>query len=176
DGGDRVQYRDIRQFGYLRLLDTAAVEGLPSLRRLGLEPLGHGYTWEAFDKALAGRKGMLKALLLNQSAVVGLGNIYADEACFEARLNPRQRVQRLSAPARRDLFQAVTVVLDQALDFGGTTFRDYRRADGSHGLNQDKLKAYGRAGLPCVRCGAVLKKILVSQRTTVYCPRCQRLR
>ncbi len=176
DGGDRIQYRDIRRFGHLALADTGSVEGLPALRRLGIEPLGPGFTWEAFSGALRGRRGMLKALLLNQSAVVGLGNIYSDEACFEAGLHPRQRLERLGPGALRRLYAAVAMVLDQALGAGGTTLRDYRRADGSHGLNQDRLKAYGRAGQPCARCGAALKRTVVSQRTTVYCGRCQRLK
>lgn len=176
DGGDRVQYRDTRQFGYLRLLDSAAVPELPSLRRLGLEPLGPGFTWEAFADALKGRRGMLKALLLNQSAVVGLGNIYSDEACFAARLHPRQTLQRIGPAGRRALYGAVRSVLEQALGNGGTTFRDFRQSDGSHGLNQDRLQAYGREGQACPRCSTPMKKILVSQRGTVYCPRCQRLR
>jgi formamidopyrimidine-DNA glycosylase len=176
DGGDRIQYRDPRQFGYLRLLDGAAVAALPSMRRLGLEPLGPGFTFEAFSGALAVRRGMLKALLLNQSAVVGLGNIYADEACFAAGLHPRQRLERVREPGRRALFDAIRAVLAQALDNGGTSFRDYRRSDGSHGLNQDRLAVYGRGGEPCQRCGSTLRKTLVSQRTTVFCPRCQRLK
>jgi len=174
DRGDRVQYRDTRQFGYLRLVDSAQVDALPSIKRLGLEPLGSGFTFEAFAGALQGRRGALKPLLLNQSAVVGLGNIYADEACFEAGLHPRQALERLSLAGRRALFAAVTTVLDQALGLGGTTFRDYRQSDGSHGLNQDRLKAYGRASRPCVRCSTPMKKILVAQRGTVFCPNCQR--
>jgi formamidopyrimidine-DNA glycosylase len=176
DRGDRVQYRDTRQFGYLSLVDSDRVAALPSIKRLGLEPLGGGFTWEAFAEAMDGRRGMLKALLLNQSAVVGLGNIYADEACFEAGLHPRQPLERLSRPRRRALFAAVTTVLNQALGLGGTTFRDYRQSDGSHGLNQDRLKAYGRGGKPCLRCGTAMKKILVTQRGTVFCPNCQRLK
>lgn len=175
-GGDRMQYRDIRQFGYLRLLETDAIDKLPSIRRLGLEPLGAGFTWDAFSTALRGRRGMLKALLLNQSAIVGLGNIYADEACFASRLNPRQDVSRLKEAQLRDLFKAIPAVLKQALGNGGTSLMDYRRADGTHGLNQGSLAAYGRAGQACLRCGTTLKKTQVSQRTTVYCPHCQRLR
>lgn len=174
DGGDRIQYRDIRQFGYLRLMPTPQVEALPSIRRLGIEPLGPGFTRAAFDAALAPRRGGLKALLLNQGAIVGLGNIYSDEACYRARIHPRQDVGRLR-PAERDaLFEAIPAVLRQALGKGGTTLRDYRKSDGSHGMNQDSLQAYGRGGLPCYRCGAVMKKTLVSQRATVYCPKCQR--
>jgi formamidopyrimidine-DNA glycosylase len=174
DRGDRVQYRDTRQFGYLRLVDSGRVDLLPSIKRLGLEPLGPGFTFEAFERSLKGRRGMLKPLLLNQSAVVGLGNIYADEACFEAGLHPRQALERVTLSGRRALFAAITAVLDQALGLGGTTFRDYRRSDGSHGLNQDRLKAYGRASQPCVRCSTPMKRILVAQRGTVYCPNCQR--
>ena len=176
EGGDRIQYRDTRQFGYLRLLPSPDVAALPSLRRLGLEPLDPGFTWQSFSAALAGRRGGLKALLLGQTAVVGLGNIYSDEACFRAGLHPRQKVERLSAPQRRALFEAIPAVLNQALDLGGTSLMDYRQADGQHGLNQERLLAYGRAGEPCARCGRELKSIQVSQRTTVYCPACQRLK
>jgi formamidopyrimidine-DNA glycosylase len=174
DRGDRIQYRDPRQFGYVRLVDSAAVDALPSIRRLGLEPLGAGFTAEAFEAALRGRRGMLKALLLNQSAVVGLGNIYSDEACFAAGVHPRQKVEKLTAADRRRLFAAVQSVLAQALGHGGTTFRDFRASDGSHGQNQRHLKVYGRGGMACLRCGATLKKILVSQRGTVFCPKCQK--
>ena len=176
DRGDRLQYRDTRQFGYLRLLATEAVPRLPSIARLGLEPLGPGYTWDTFRRALDGRRGGLKALLLGQSAVVGLGNIYSDEACFKAGLHPTQKVERLKEAQLRALFAAITAVLEQALDNGGTTLMDFRGAEGQHGLNQDRLEAYGRGGEACVRCGRVLKKIQVSQRTTVFCPHCQHLR
>lgn len=175
DKGDRIQYRDIRQFGHLRLLDTAALEALPGIRRLGIEPLAPGFGPASLEAALRGRRGMLKALLLNQSAVVGLGNIYSDEACWRARIHPRQDVARLRPAERRALAEAIPAVLEQALGKGGTTLMDYRQSDGSHGLNQHALKAYGRAGLPCPRCGTAMARTQVSQRTTVFCPRCQRL-
>jgi len=176
DGGDRVQYRDTRQFGYMRVLPTEAVPALPSIARLGIEPLGPTFSWEAFLAAIAKRRGGLKALLLNQAAVVGLGNIYSDEACFRAGLHPRQKLQRLKEPQLKALFRAIPAVLEQALGNGGTTLMDYRQADGQHGLNQDRLLAYGRAGEPCVRCGSELRSMQVSQRTTVYCPKCQRMK
>ncbi len=155
---------------------TEAVPDLPSLKRLGIEPLGEGFTWAAFNEALGKHRGGLKALLLNQSAVVGLGNIYADEACFRSGLNPKQPVERLKEPQRRALFEAIPAVLNQALANKGTTLMDYRTSDGGYGLNQDKLLAYGRAGEDCKTCGKELKKTLVSQRTTVFCPRCQKMR
>jgi formamidopyrimidine-DNA glycosylase len=175
-GGDRIQYRDPRQFGYMKLLDTDKVPLLPSLARLGIEPLDEGFTWESFSKALGKHRGMLKALLLNQAAVVGLGNIYADEACHRAGLHPKQKVERLKEAQRRALFEAIPAVLNTALANKGTTLMDFRSADGEHGLNQDELKAYGRAGEPCFKCGSELGKIQVSQRTTVYCPHCQKLK
>jgi formamidopyrimidine-DNA glycosylase len=176
DGGDRIQYRDIRQFGYLKLLPTEAVAQLPSIRRLGIEPLDRSFTWSAFSAALGRHRGMLKALLLNQSAVVGLGNIYADEACFRSGLHPKQRVEKLKEPQRRALFEAIPAVLNQALANKGTTLMDFRSGDGQHGLNQDSLQAYGRAGEPCFKCGDELSKTQVSQRTTVFCRSCQKLR
>ena len=175
DGGDRIQYRDIRQFGYLKLLPTEKVAQLPSLKRLGIEPLD-GFTWPRFSEALGRHRGMLKALLLNQAAVVGLGNIYADEACFRSGLHPRQRVERLKEPQRRALFEAIPAVLNQALANKGTTLMDYRTSDGGYGLNQESLQAYGRSGEPCLKCGTELSKIQVSQRTTVFCRHCQKLR
>jgi len=176
DQGDRIQYRDPRQFGYMSLVDTAAVDRLPSIKRLGMEPLDAGFTPLAFAGALAGRRGMLKPLLLNQSAVVGLGNIYADEACFAAGLHPCQTLERVTLAQIHKLFEAIKAVLDQALGEGGTTFRDYRRLDGTHGRNQQYLRAYGRGGKPCLRCSTPMKKILVAQRGTVFCPKCQRLK
>ena len=154
---------------------TEKVSDYPSIKRLGVEPL-EGFTWEAFSAAFSKHRGGLKALLLNQAAVVGLGNIYADEACHQAGLHPKQKIERLKEPQRRALFKAIPAVLNQALANKGTTFRDYRSGDGEYGLNQDKLHAYGRSGEACHTCGAILKKIQVSQRTTVYCPTCQRMR
>lgn len=175
DGGDRIQYRDIRQFGCLRLLEADRVGSLPGIRRLGLEPLGSGFTWPAFSAALRRRRGMAKALLLNQSVVVGLGNIYADECLHRAGIHPRQKVERLGPAQRRAFFEAIPAVLEKALANKGTTLNDYRGADGRPGFNQESLTAYGRAGQPCLRCGRDLKKTLVSQRTTVFCPHCQKL-
>ncbi len=172
--GDRIQYRDIRQFGYMRLVRTVDVAALPSISRLGLEPVGARPA--DLVKALADKRGMIKALLLNQSAIVGLGNIYCDEALFAAQVHPRQRLQRLTASGKLALAKGIIKVLTKALKNGGTSLSDYRDAEGRQGRNQESLTAYGRAGLPCLRCASILKKIQVSQRTTVHCPHCQKLR
>jgi formamidopyrimidine-DNA glycosylase len=172
DHGDRLQYRDIRQFGHWRLLEGGQTH--PGVERLGLEPLGPEYGWEAFEKALAPRRGKIKALLLSQRPVAGLGNIYADEALHLAGIRPDRRTETLRAQELRRLFEAIPAVLREGLRRGGTTFSDFRGADGRPGRGAEALKVYGRHGLKCLKCGVLLKKIMVSQRTTVYCPRCQK--
>jgi formamidopyrimidine-DNA glycosylase len=176
DQGDRIQYRDIRQFGLLRFLAPGELERWPSISRLGLEPLAKDYTFERFEALLERHKGGLKARLLAQHPVAGLGNIYADEALYLASLHPLKKIQALKEAERRALFEAIPLVLRKGIRNGGTTLMDFRGAEGEHGSNQNSLQVYGRAGENCYRCGAVLSKILVAQRTTVYCPRCQKKR
>jgi formamidopyrimidine-DNA glycosylase len=174
DNGDRLQYRDIRQFGHWRLFKKDEWSLHPSLKKLGLEPLGPQYTWARFQTAFAGRRGKIKALLLSQGPVAGLGNIYADEALHAAGILPMKRAENLTGPQWRALFRAIPRVLKKALSRGGTTFSDFRGADGRPGRGARVLRVYGRFGKKCFRCGAGLKKTRVSQRTTVYCPGCQK--
>lgn len=175
DGGDRIHYRDIRQFGYLRLFKPEALAEFKSISRLGLEPLDGAFTFKAFKAALKNKRGALKPMLLSQTPIAGLGNIYVDEALFRAGLHPRQTAENLKERQLKALYQAIPAVLKQGLKYGGTTLMDYRDALGGKGSNQERLKAYGRAGEPCVRCSRKLVKIIVSQRSTVFCPSCQRL-
>jgi formamidopyrimidine-DNA glycosylase len=175
-GGDRIQYRDIRQFGYMRLFKPGGLASFKSMARLGMEPLGEGFSLAAFAKAMQGKRGALKPMLLSQHPVAGLGNIYVDEALHRAGLHPLQGAERLSKAQLKALHRAIPAVLRQGLKYGGTTLMDYRDALGGKGGNQERLKAYGRAGEPCRRCGKTLKKIMVSQRSTVFCPACQHKR
>ncbi len=173
EGGDRVQYRDIRQFGHWRLLEPGQLEGFKPLARLGLEPLGPDWRFDAFRRAFRARRGMVKAALLSQSPVAGLGNIYADEALHLSGVHPRSRIERLREKDLRALFDAIPRVLRKGIRNRGTTLMDFRGAHGEKGRNQESLRVYGRHGANCLACGAALRKILVSQRTTVFCPRCQ---
>ena len=175
-GGDRIQYRDIRQFGHMHLFKPAALAHFKPIARLGIEPLDAAFTYAAFKAAMAPKRGALKPMLLSQTPIAGLGNIYVDEALFRAGLNPRQNAEGLKEPQLKALFEAIPAVLRQGLKFGGTTLMDYRDALGGKGSNQERLKAYGRAGKPCVKCRQPLKKTVVSQRSTAHCPSCQRLR
>jgi formamidopyrimidine-DNA glycosylase len=174
-GGDRVQYRDPRQFGCLRLLPTAQLELCEPFKSLGPEPLDPAFTPQAFAQRLRLRRGRLKALLLDQHLVAGTGNIYADEALFCARLHPLRLAQSLTPGEAEALFASLRAVLEQGIALGGTSISDYVNAEGKSGGNQEQLKAYGRAGRPCLRCGTALKHTLVSQRSTVFCPHCQPL-
>ncbi len=174
DKGDRIQYRDPRQFGKLFYFEPGEMEGFKPLARLGMEPLDAAFRWPAFHKAMAPKRGMLKPLLLSQHPVAGLGNIYVDEALWLSRLHPRRRAESLDPNHWKALFRAIPKVLKQGLKHRGTTLMDFRNADGTHGGNQELLKAYGRAEEPCLRCRKSLKRIVVSQRATVYCPSCQR--
>ena len=171
--GRSVLYRDIRKFGrvYLFGKNDSGLETLFS--GLGFEPLSADYRWEPFAAALKNRRANVKALLLNQRFVAGIGNIYADEILFQARVHPLRRVNSLRLFEKSRLFETIVEVLKRGIRFGGTTLRDYVSSDGQQGSHQHELKVYGRQGQPCLRCRSVLKKIVVAQRGTHFCPRCQ---
>ncbi|MFN2465129.1 MAG: bifunctional DNA-formamidopyrimidine glycosylase/DNA-(apurinic or apyrimidinic site) lyase [Candidatus Dormibacteria bacterium] len=185
--GEEFRMQDYRRFGRVLLgtpLELAQAGVLPVL---GPEPTTNAQanpgawgqyatrlTPAAFDTALRRTRRAVKALLLDQAAVAGLGNIYADEACFRAGVRPTAVASRLGPARRRRLYEAIGEALAGAVDLRGTTFDDYRDANGEVGRNQERLLVYGRGGLPCIRCAAVLRKAVVAGRTTVYCPRCQR--
>lgn len=169
---EELRYRDVRKFGFILGVRTAEADRTKELLGLGPEPLP--LDLPSFLDRFAGRRGRLKSLLLNQRLIAGVGNIYADEILFEAGVHPRAEVSRLSRRRLERLWSAVRTVLNEAIAFKGTTLRDYRDAEGLAGLFQNRLRVYGREGERCVRCGAVIKRILVSGRSTHFCPGCQR--
>lgn len=139
-GGDRIQYRDIRQFGHLSLLKPEALQAFEPIARLGLEPLDKGFSFKAFQTAMKGKRGALKPMLLSQTPIAGLGNIYVDEALFRAGLHPRQSAERLKEAQMKALYEAIPAVLQQGLKFGGTTLMDYRDAFGAKAATRNGLK------------------------------------
>lgn len=171
DDGE-LDFRDVRRFGRLAVVTAGDHASIPMLAQLGPEPLSDEFDVAGFAARLARTRMAVKPFLLSQRAVAGVGNIYADEALWAARINPqarrvgRQRAARLHAAIRR--------VLTEAIEREGTTFRDYQMVNGQSGRFADFLVAYGRSGWPCPRCGQALRKIEVGQRGTTYCPRCQR--
>ena len=161
-------YDDPRQFGRIEF-----GRELPArVARLGPEPLE--VEREEFARRLAQRASPIKAVLLNQAVVRGVGNIYADETLFRAGVHPKRRARSLSAGRAAKIHAAMREVLSEAIAAGGSSISDYVDADGAKGWFQVELRAYGRTGEPCTVCGAAIKRILVGQRSTHYCPKCQR--
>lgn len=172
DYGTALVLRDARRFGRVDVVDPGDRSRLPTLAALGPEPLEDAFDPGAFAAALARRGAPVKARLLDQRLVAGVGNIYADEALWRARIHPAAR--RVGRERALRLHAAVREVLAAAVAREGTTFRDYRLVNGASGRYLTELDAYGRAGRPCRRCGATLRASTVAQRGTVHCPACQR--
>jgi formamidopyrimidine-DNA glycosylase len=174
--GVRVTYFDARRFGYMDLIATDALETHPWFAGLGPEPLGPGFDAAHLAAAFEGRIQNVKATLLDQRIVAGLGNIYVCEALHRARISPSTPAGRLSNRRIEALVAAVKAVLEEAIAAGGSTLRDYARADGELGYFQHAFRAYGREGEPCPTpgCRGVIKRIVQGGRSTFYCPVCQR--
>lgn len=168
--GSRLCFSEMRQFGRMRLV----VAGERWDAALGLEPLEQDFTPEAFIGMLSGRPTPVKVFLLDQRHVVGIGNIYACEALWEARIRPDRPAGALSKPAIRRLHHALVDVLERAIGMRGTSVDDYVDAAGLPGGFQNKLSVYGREGKPCVRCGAKIVRTVLGQRGTWWCRKCQR--
>jgi len=168
-----LRFVDPRTFGEVLVFDPAnAAEQVPELTRLGPDPLVDEVTPDVLASRLRGKRGNMKATLLDQSVVAGIGNIYADEALWDAGIHPRAR--RLTRPAATRLVESLRAVLRAGIDAGGTTLRDYRDAGGGSGSFQFQLRCYGRAGEPCERCGSLLRRTTIDARSTTWCPSCQR--
>jgi formamidopyrimidine-DNA glycosylase len=174
EDGCQLRYRDPRRFGRLLLGSEAELVAAGKLPRLGAEPLDPSFTPEVLHRTLEGRRAPLKALLLDQCLVAGLGNIYIDEACFRARLRPDRPAGSLGRRSVTRLHGAIREVLREAIANGGSSVDDYRDAHGEPGRQQERLLVYGRAGHPCLRCGRRLRAIRLAGRGTVFCPACQR--
>jgi formamidopyrimidine-DNA glycosylase len=171
DDGTRVAYRDVRRFGTWQLLEPGEL-GPFLAARLGSEPLGR-FSAAALGDRLAGRRAPLKAALLDQRTLAGLGNIYVDEALWYARLHPLRRAGGLGEDELRRLHRGIRRALALGIERQGSTLSDYRLPDGSPGSMQREFRAYGRDGEPCDRCGRALAKTRVAGRGTWFCPRCQ---
>ena len=172
DDGSDVVYRDIRRFGTWLVLRADEL-GAYLAARLGREPLEASFSAADLAERLGGRKLPLKAALLDQRTVAGVGNIYADEALWRARLHPARPAGELDARELRALHRGLRRALEAGIERQGATLRDYRTPDGIAGTMQDEFKVYGRAGDPCLRCGAPIAKTRLAGRGTWFCPACQ---
>jgi len=178
--GATVTFNDPRRFGSMKLVSRARLEDEPLLRSLGPEPLGNEFDAAMLAKACAGKKTSLKAALSDQRVVAGLGNIYVCEALFRARLSPKRIASTIAdrngKPNERaeKLVDAIKAVLKDAIEAGGSSLRDHRRADGSLGDFQHNFQVYDREGEPCPCCKGKIKRIVQGGRSTFYCPSCQK--
>jgi formamidopyrimidine-DNA glycosylase len=172
DDGSDVGYRDVRRFGTWQLVEPAELEPFLAAR-LGEEPLGHRFTARTLAASLAGRRAPVKAALLDQRTLAGMGNIYADEALWRAGINPLRPAGELGEEEVRRLHRAVRRALGAGLARQGASIRDYAAPDGSSGSMQDEFKVYGRGGEPCPRCRTPIEKTRAGGRGTWYCPHCQ---
>jgi len=175
DSGLELRYDDPRQFGRLLLgtqEELVAASAFPA--KLGPEPIHGDLTEAEFDRLVKSRRRPIKSALLDQSFLAGVGNIYADEACFRAGIRPSRWTHRLTARERRALYSAIQEVLENSIAARGSSIINYVDAFGVRGGNQEKLYVYGRAGEPCVRCGTPLQGTRLAGRGTVYCRKCQR--
>jgi formamidopyrimidine-DNA glycosylase len=171
----RFALNDARRFGFVDLVETAALDAWPAFAALGPEPLGEALTAAYLRAALKGRKPAIKAMLLDQRIVAGLGNIYVCEALFRARIDPRKSAGTVSAPALGRLVPAIRAVLEQSIGDGGSTLRDYARPDGELGYFASRFEVYGRESQPCARAdGGTVKRIVQGGRSTWFCPKCQK--
>ncbi len=173
DDGRELRFNDARRFGLVLGLRADEEPTHPRLRDLGVEPLGRGFTAEAMKAAARGSKRPVKSLLMDARTVAGVGNIYACEALFRARVHPATPAGRLSLARWRVLVRAVRATLRAAIRRGGTTLRDFADPDGDAGYFAIELSVYGREGEPC-GCGGRVRRVVHSNRSTFYCPRCQR--
>jgi formamidopyrimidine-DNA glycosylase len=173
EGGARVTLNDARRFGAVDLWPSAAIEGHRLLAGLGPEPLGNGFDAAYLASRLAGRMAPVKAVLIDQRVVAGLGNIYVCEALWRARVSPLRLAREVGAGEAEAIVAAVRAVLVDALEAGGSSLRDYRRADGELGYFQHSFAVYGREGESCPRCGAAIVRTLQSGRSSFHCPVCQ---
>ena len=169
DGREELRFRDVRRFGRLRSCTREELEAV--LGALG--PDAQRVTERQFLAAMCDRHGAIKSWLMNQNLLAGLGNIYADEALFEARIHPLTQPGRVSPEKAHQLYKAVRKVLDRAVQLGGTTFSDYLDAEGRPGAFLKKLRVYQHTGGPCRRCGHAIHRMVVAGRSSHFCPRCQ---
>ncbi len=169
DDGHDLRWCDLRKFGTWRIVDDPA----QLLSRLGPEPIDEDFSLAQFTAALAGRFAPVKAVLLDQRRLAGLGNIYVDEALFEARVRPDTPAASLSPASRKRLFAACRLVLERGIANRGASFRDYVDGQGNAGTQHMHVQVFRRTGKPCYTCGSLIQRSIVGGRSTHFCPKCQ---
>lgn len=169
-----LYYNDTRMFGYLLYYPSVeAFEKENHFEKLGVEPLDKDFTFEYFKGELKNKRSKIKTVLMNQSVVTGVGNIYTDESLFAARIDPRRLASSLKPLEVKKLHEAIVDIMKRAIKAGGSSVINYLLLDESRGNYAREHKVYGKAGQKCARCRKPLQKILINSRTTIFCPHCQ---
>ena len=174
DKGARIEYNDPRRFGYMDLIASDALEAHPYFASMGPEPLGNAFGADHLAAAFAGKKQSVKATLLDQRIVAGLGNIYVCEALYRSGISPKRAAGRIGKPRLEILATIIRDVLTEAIEAGGSSLKDYAQTDGSLGYFQHRFRVYDREGAPCLTCAAPITRIVQAGRSTFYCAKCQR--
>jgi formamidopyrimidine-DNA glycosylase len=173
NNGKMIALSDARKFAKVELWKTN--ELIKELERLGPEPLDKSFTLERFKETFKGKRGKVKQVIMNPEIIAGVGNIYASEALWQAKIHPEKDIANLSEKELKSLYQAVIKVLELGVKLGGESFSDYRKPDGSKGDFDSERRVYKREGQKCRRCGDLIKRIKVGQRSAFFCPTCQKL-
>ncbi len=174
EGGHVVTYNDPRRFGFMELWPKAEFETYPRLKDMGPEPLSNAFTAVYLGEAFFGKAAPVKAALLDQSVVAGLGNIYVCEALYRAGISPLRKAGAISAPRLTKLTAAINAVIAEAIDAGGSSISDFAATDGAPGYFQNRFDVYERGGAPCHVCGRAIRRVVQSGRSSYYCSQCQR--
>ena len=174
DDGSRLVFNDPRRFGLMRLVGIEQLEHSDELKGIGPEPLDGVFNADYLWKVTRGRTAAIKNVLMDQRTVAGVGNIYASEILFRARVRPTRRAGRVTRAEIERIAEITPQILREAIGRRGTTFRSYRDSRGHPGRFAERLRVYDREGKPCVACGAPIRNVVVGQRSSFYCPRCQK--
>ncbi len=174
DDASQLVYNDPRRFGMVLLVERAALASTAELKGLGPEPLSRAFNANYLGDKARGRTGAIKNLIMDQRIVAGIGNIYASEILFRAGVRPTRRAGRVTRSEIEKIAAAVPVILRAAIGGNGTTFRSYRDSRGQPGRFATRLRVYGREGEPCYTCSTPIRNVIVGQRASFYCPKCQR--
>jgi formamidopyrimidine-DNA glycosylase len=173
--GSRLMYRDVRKFGTMHIFKKGEEESQLPLAQLGLEPFSEDFSARYLGEGLKKSKRSIKVVLLDQKIVVGLGNIYVDEALFKASIHPERHADSLTKKEIMKLHEAIVETLHEAVERGGSTIRSYVNSQGDMGMFQLQLNVYAQNGKPCPRCGLEIEKKVVGGRGTHFCPKCQKI-